>query len=102
MCIRDRSNILRLEVTSSIVKFELVKLTSLSNIDRESLIEPSDFSAIISNELLSNFIFFSLHSYIRFCVAFVNRLMLAELMLSQGIIHDSKIRVDQSRNIRQA
>ena len=48
-------------MTSSIVKFELVKLTSLSNIDRESLIEPSDFSAIISNELSSNFIFFSLH-----------------------------------------
>jgi len=43
----------------AIVKLESVKLTNLSNIESESLIDPSDFSAINANEFSSNLIFLS-------------------------------------------
>ena len=55
-----KSSIFKLEVTSSNVRLELVKLTSLSNIDNESLIDPSDLSAISDKEPSSCLIFFSL------------------------------------------
>ena len=45
-----KSNIFRLEVTPSNVRLESVKLTNLSNIDNESLIDPSDLSAIKNKE----------------------------------------------------
>jgi len=52
-----KSSMFKLEVTSSNVRLELVKLTSLSNIDNESLIDPSDLSAIKNNEPSSYLIF---------------------------------------------
>ena len=45
-----KSNIFRLEVTPSNVRLESEKLTNLSNIDNESLIDPSDLSAIKNKE----------------------------------------------------
>ena len=46
----SKSSTFRFNVTSLIVRFESVKLTNLSKIDRESLIDPSDLSAINERE----------------------------------------------------
>ena len=58
-----KSRTFRFDVTSLIVRFESVKLTNLSKIDKESLIDPSDLSAINEREPSSYLTFFSLHIF---------------------------------------
>ena len=58
-----KSRTFRFDVTSLTVRFESVKLTNLSKIDKESLIDPSDLSAINDRQPSSYLTFLSLHIF---------------------------------------
>ena len=80
-----------------------ISLINLHEASKSDKLHQKSMSVFVGNvEVSKNTLIFHVASDNTVRGAAGNSIMLAELMLSQGIIHDSKIRVDQSRNIRQA